>query len=65
MLEEHRNDPIKSALVFVNSFDYTKEDIEDYMEENKIYTEVFEIDRMRPEERMEYLNCINTIYGTR
>ena len=33
MLEEHRNDPMKSALVFVNSFDYTKEDIEEYMEE--------------------------------
>ncbi len=65
MLEEHIQDPIPSALVFVNSFDYEKEDIEDYMTERKIYAEVFEIDRLRPDERMEYLNCLNAEYGTK
>ena len=57
MLEEHKNDPMPSALVFVNSFDYEKEDIEDIMTANKIYAEVFEIDRVKIEERQEYLNC--------
>lgn len=65
MIEEHKNDPMRTALVFVNSFDFAKEDIEEYMEQNKIYAEVFEIDRMRSDERMEYMNCINTLYGTR
>ena len=65
MLEEHRNDKMRTALVFVNSFDFQKEEIEDYMDENKIYAEVFEIDRMRPGERVEYLNCINDVYGSR
>jgi len=44
MLIEHRNDEMRTALVFVNSFDFQKEEIEDYMEENRIYAEVFEID---------------------
>ena len=47
MLEEHKNDPQRTSLVFLNSFDFQKEDIEDFMEDNKIYAEVFEIDRMR------------------
>ena len=54
-----------SALVFVNSFDFEKEEIEEYMENHKIYAEVFEIDRMRSEERLEYLNCLNAEYGTK
>jgi len=49
---------MRTALVFVNSFDFQKEEIEDYMEENRVYAEVFEIDRMRPGERAEYLNCL-------
>lgn len=65
MLEEHRNDPMRSALVFVNSYDFAKEDIEEYMEDNKIYAEVFEIDRMQADQRFEYLNCISAIYGSR
>jgi hypothetical protein len=56
---------MRTSLVFVNSFDFQKEDIEDFMDENKIYAEVFEIDRMRPDERVEYLNCINDMYGSR
>lgn len=65
MLDEHQKDPMPSALVFVNSFDFEKEDIEEYMEYHKIYAEVFEIDRMRSEERLEYLNCLNTEFGTK
>ena len=65
MLIEHRNDEMRTALVFVNSFDFQKEEIEDYMEENRIYAEVFEIDRMRPGERVEYLNCLQEMYGSR
>jgi glutaredoxin len=65
MLIEHRNDEMRTALVFVNSFDFQKEEIEDYMEENRIYAEVFEIDRMRPGERVEYLNCLHEMYGSR
>lgn len=49
---------MRTSLVFVNSFDFQKEDIEDFMDEHRIYAEVFEIDRMRPDERVEYLNCL-------
>jgi hypothetical protein len=49
MLEEHKNEPMPSALVFVNSFDYEKEDIEDLMNAKKIYAEVFELDRVQKE----------------
>ena len=48
MLTEHKNDPMPSALVFVNSFDFEKEEVEDIMIDNRIYAEVFEIDRVRP-----------------
>ena len=65
MLEEHKNDPQRTSLVFLNSFDFQKEDIEDFMEDNKIYAEVFEIDRMRQGDRMEYLNCLNSMFGTK
>ncbi len=65
MLEEHKNDPQRTSLVFLNSFDFQKEDIEDFMEDNKIYAEVFEIDRMRSGDRMEYLNCLNSMFGTK
>lgn len=49
MLEEHKNEPMPSALVFVNTFDYEKEDIEDLMNAKKIYAEVFEMDRVLKE----------------
>lgn len=65
MLEEHRNDKMRTALVFVNSFDFQKEDIEEFMEEKRIYAEVFEIDRMKAGERVEYLNCLQEMYGSR
>jgi glutaredoxin len=65
MLDEHKNDPLPSALVFVNSFDFEKDDIEDLMNEKKIYAEVFEIDRMLKDERVEYLNCFSSLYGSK
>jgi len=49
MLEEHKNEPMPSALVFVNSFDFEREDIEDLMINKKIYAEVFEMDRVLKE----------------
>jgi len=49
MLEEHKNEPMPSALVFVNSFDFEREDIEDLMVNKKIYAEVFEMDRVLKE----------------
>ena len=65
MLKEHVSDPTPSGLVFVNSFDHEKDDIEDLMVEKKIVTEVFEIDRVRSEDRAEYLNCFKTLFGTK
>jgi hypothetical protein len=35
------------------------------MQVNKIYAEVFEIDRMRAGDRLEYLNCINKMFGSK
>ena len=64
-MEEHRKDPLRTSLVFVNSFDFEKEDIEEFMQVNKIYAEVFEIDRMRAGDRLEYLNCINKMFGSK
>ena len=65
MLEETSKQKGRNALVFINSFDHAIDSIEDYMEANRIYTEVFEIDRMRAPERTEYLNCLNTMFGTK
>ena len=63
MMEDHKHE--RSALVFVNSFDYEKDTIEDLMTKKKVITEVFEIDRMQREQRLEYLNCFQKIYSTR
>ena len=51
MLEDHKNDPEKTALVICNSFDSQRFDIEEYLEQKYYLTEMFEIDRMRKEER--------------
>lgn len=59
MVEDHKNDPNNTALVFCNSFDSEKMDIEDLLEQKKYYPEVFEIDRIPMEEREEYLKCLN------
>ena len=47
MLNSHKEDPNPTSLIFVNSFDYEKDSIEELMVEKKIYAEVFEIDRMK------------------
>lgn len=54
----------KSALVFVNSFDPEKDDIEEEVTSRKLLTEVFEIDRVRNQDRDDYLNCLKEMYGT-
>ena len=65
MLLQQRNDPMPTSLVVINSFDFQLEEIRDEMESRQIYTEVFEIDRLSPEDRLEYLNCFNEMYSTR
>ena len=57
MLEQQKNDPNATGLVVINSFDFELEDIRDEMIDRKIFAEVFEIDRLRPDSRLEYLNC--------
>ena len=47
MMVDLKNEPLPSALVVINSFDYEKEVIEDIMTEKKIYAEVFELDRIK------------------
>ena len=57
LLEQQKNDPNATGLVVINSFDFELEDIRDEMIDRKIFAEVFEIDRLRPDSRLEYLNC--------
>ena len=56
-MEQQRQDQNRTGLVIINSFDYQLEDIRDDMVDNRIYADVFEIDRLQPDERLEYLNC--------
>ena len=66
MFEDHIKDKdLRSALVVVNSFDNQKEDIEDVLENNRVYADVMEIDRLNKEDREEYLLCFNKMYKTR
>ena len=65
MLEVHKEDNMQTSLVIINSFDYQLEDIRDEMEDRKIYAEVFEIDRLKAEHRIEYLNCFSEMYKTK
>jgi len=52
----------RSALVIINSFDCDKDDIEEIMTKRRIVTEVFEIDRLRLEDRNDYLNCFQEMF---
>ena len=56
---------MKTALVITNSFDQQKEDIEDVLEENRVYADIMEIDRINKEDRENYLLCFNKLYKTR
>ena len=35
------------------------------MVDSRIYAEVFEIDRLQPHERLEYLNCFQAMFKTK
>lgn len=59
------NENSNNALVVMNSFDCDKDVIEDLMTEHRIVTEVFEIDRLRIEDRNDYFNCFNEIYKSK
>lgn len=65
MVTQNSLDNKRSALVIINSFDCDKEEIEEQMTKRRIYTEVFEIDRLRVEDRNDYLNCFQEMYETR
>ena len=56
---------MNTGLVVINSFDFELEDIRDEMVDRKIYADVFEIDRLHKDERLEYLNCFHEIYETK
>ena len=51
MMNEHKNQSRKTALIICNSFDSNRFDIEDNLQDNQYFTEVFEIDRMRKQEQ--------------
>ena len=61
MLEDHKNDEQKTALVVCNSFDADRFDIEDFLQDRQYMTEMFEVDRMPKEERLDYLNCFREV----
>lgn len=49
----------------INSFDFEVDDIKEEMESHRIVADVFEIDRLQPDHRLEYLNCFQEMYGSR
>ena len=59
MFLNHKNDRNATALVVINSFDFQKEIVEDAMDERKIIPEIFEVDRIKPNQRLEYMNCFS------
>ena len=65
MLDQQRDDPMDTGLVIINSFDCDLDDIRDEMIDRKIYADVFEVDRLRPDERLEYLNCFQEMFSTK
>jgi hypothetical protein len=47
MLQDHvKEKKMRSSLVIINSFDGQKEDIEEVLENHRIYADVFELDRL-------------------
>ena len=65
MVDEHKDSQNQTALIVMNSFDCDKDEIEQLMTERKVIAEVFEIDRLRKEDRNDYLNCFHDIYKTK
>ncbi len=48
-----------------NTYDEERAEIEMYLEGRNYAPEMFEVDRMRDEQRLEYMHCINEVFGTR
>ena len=56
---------MNTGLVVINSFDCDLEDIRDEMVDRRVYADVFEVDRLHKDERLEYLNCFYEMYETK
>ena len=66
MLKDHvKESNMRSSLVVINSFDGQKEEIEELLENHRIYADAFELDRLGKADREEYLICFNKMYSTR
>ena len=63
IMGEQANMQGDTAFVVVNSFDPENEEVEDIMNERRIRAEVFEIDRLKQQQRAEYLNCFKKLYS--
>ena len=50
-----------TALVICNTTDEERDEIESYLESKNYAPEMFELDRIKDEQRNEYLNCINEV----
>ena len=65
LLDQQVSDPLPTSLVIINSFDFQLDDIREEMEDRRIHTEVFEIDRLQADQRLEYLNCFQDMFQTK
>eukprot|EP00350_Pseudokeronopsis_sp_OXSARD2_P013357 CAMPEP_0170546156 /NCGR_PEP_ID=MMETSP0211-20121228/4527_1 /TAXON_ID=311385 /ORGANISM="Pseudokeronopsis sp., Strain OXSARD2" /LENGTH=84 /DNA_ID=CAMNT_0010850471 /DNA_START=101 /DNA_END=352 /DNA_ORIENTATION=- len=66
MISDHKNEKeLKSALIVCNSFDSSSIEMEDFLQSKGYYNETFQIDRLRQEEREDYLKCFNEMYQVR
>ena len=50
-----------TALVLCNTTDEERGDIEKHLERRNYAPEMFELDRMLSEQRLEYMSCINEV----
>ena len=62
---DHSKEMQRSSLVVINSFDQLKDDIEEALEQKRVYTDLMEVDRLNRGDREDYLMCFNKLYGTR
>jgi hypothetical protein len=49
--------------VICNTEDEERDEIEGYLEKRNYAPEMFEVDRMREEQRLEYMHCINEMFN--
>ena len=59
--KEEKSEMSQTALVICNTDDSERDDIERYLEKRNFAPEMFELDRIRDEQKVEYLNCINEV----